>query len=58
MNESDFEAQNFVPPVYTFYTVGPDFNFTDPTCAGLDHICWPTVGPSSLRLYTSDAIPG
>jgi PQQ-dependent dehydrogenase (s-GDH family) len=58
MNESDFQAQNFVPPVYTFYTVGPDFNFTDPACAGLDYICWPTVAPSSLRLYTSDAIPG
>jgi PQQ-dependent dehydrogenase (s-GDH family) len=57
-NESDFETQNFVPPVVTFYTVGNDFNFTDPACAGLDYICWPTVAPSSLRLYTSDAIPG
>ena len=58
VNESDFEAENFVPPVATFYTVPNDFNFTDPACAGIDYICWPTVTPSSLRLYTSDAIPG
>jgi PQQ-dependent dehydrogenase (s-GDH family) len=58
VNESDFQVENFVPPVATFYTVPNDFNFTDPACAGLDYICWPTVAPSSLRLYTSDAIPG
>jgi hypothetical protein len=58
MNESDFQAQNFVPPIHTFYTVGNDYNFTDPACGDLAYICWPTVAPSSLRLYSSNVIPG
>ncbi|MDQ4101729.1 MAG: PQQ-dependent sugar dehydrogenase, partial [Thermoproteota archaeon] len=33
-----------------------DYNFSEP--AGCGYVCWPTVAPSSLRLYTSDAIPG
>jgi len=57
MNESDFNAiANFVPPVRTFYTVENDYNFSEPF--GCGYVCWPTVAPSSLRLYTSDAIPG
>jgi PQQ-dependent dehydrogenase (s-GDH family) len=55
MNESDSEAQNFIPPIQTFYTVDNDYNFTDPPDCG--YVCWPTVAPSSLRLYTYDAIP-
>jgi PQQ-dependent dehydrogenase (s-GDH family) len=58
MNESEFDAPNFVPPVHTFYTVENGYNFRDPACGDLTYICWPTVAPSSLRLYTSDAIPG
>jgi PQQ-dependent dehydrogenase (s-GDH family) len=58
MNESDFEAANFVPPIVTFYTVENNYDFTDPACGGVDYVCWPTVAPSSLDLYTSDAIPG
>lgn len=58
VNESDFDAENFVPPIVTFYTVGNDYNFTDPACRDLAYICWPTVAPSSLHLYASDAIPG
>jgi PQQ-dependent dehydrogenase (s-GDH family) len=57
-NESKFEAKNFVPPIATFYTVENEYNFTKPICGGIDFICWPTVAPSSLRLYTSDNIPG
>jgi PQQ-dependent dehydrogenase (s-GDH family) len=58
MNESDFNATtaNFVQPVRTFYTVDNDYNFSEP--AGCGYVCWPTVAPSSLRLYSSDAIPG
>jgi glucose/arabinose dehydrogenase len=55
MNESDFDAANFIPPLVTFYTVEEGYNFTFPGC---DYICWPTVAPSSLRLYTSDVVPG
>jgi PQQ-dependent dehydrogenase (s-GDH family) len=55
MNESEFVASNFVPPLHTFYTVENGYNFTVPGC---DYVCWPTVAPSSLRLYTADVIPG
>ena len=58
MNESEFEAENFVEPVVTFYAVGNDYNFTDHDCGALAFICNPTVALSSLRLYTSDVIPG
>jgi PQQ-dependent dehydrogenase (s-GDH family) len=58
MNESEFKAENFVEPIATFYTVGNDYNFTNDNCGALAFICNPTVAPSSLRLYTSDAIPG
>ncbi len=57
-NESDFNAPNFVPPLQTFYTVENDFNFTDHTCGEMASVCYPTVAPSSVRLYTSDVIPG
>lgn len=56
MDESQFNTENFVPPVVTFYTVEDDYNFTQPPECG--YVCWPTVAPSSLRLYTSDTIPG
>jgi len=59
-NESEFNATNFVPPIQTFYTVESDFNFTEQakTCGEMASTCYPTVAPSSLRLYTSNAIPG
>ena len=59
-NESEFNATNFVPPIQTFYTVDNDFNFTEAakSCGEMTSTCYPTVAPSSLRLYTSDAIPG
>lgn len=55
MNESEFEVPNFVPPLHTFGTVESEYNFTFPGC---DYICWPSVAPSSLRLYAADVIPG
>jgi len=57
-NESEFNAPNFVPPLQTFYTVENDFNFIDHTCGEMASVCYPTVAPSSLRLYASDVIPG
>lgn len=57
-NESDFIDTNFVPPIQTFYTVENGFNFTDPACEGNNYICWPTVAPSSIRLYSAEFIPG
>jgi PQQ-dependent dehydrogenase (s-GDH family) len=57
VNESDLDVSNFVPPLTTFYTVKNGYNFTDPACGDMSYICWPTVAPSSLRLYTSDIIP-
>jgi PQQ-dependent dehydrogenase (s-GDH family) len=53
--ESEFNATDFVPPIYTFYTVENDYNFSEPSDCG--YVCWPTVAPSSIRVYTSDAIP-
>ncbi|HKU48372.1 MAG TPA: glucose/sorbosone family PQQ-dependent dehydrogenase [Nitrososphaera sp.] len=55
MNESEFVAPDFMAPIQTFYTVEDDYNFTSPPDCG--YVCWPTVAPSSLRLYSSDAIP-
>ncbi|MDN5866389.1 MAG: PQQ-dependent sugar dehydrogenase [Candidatus Nitrosocosmicus sp.] len=57
-NESEFNAQNFVPPVATFFTVDNNYNFSDHNCGKLAYICNPTIAPSSLDLYTSDYIPG
>ena len=59
-NESEFNATNFVPPIATFYTVDKNFNFTEQakSCGEMASTCYPTVAPSSLRLYTSNAIPG
>jgi PQQ-dependent dehydrogenase (s-GDH family) len=57
-NESEFNEPNFVPPIQTFYTVESDYNFSNHTCGEMASVCYPTVAPSSLRLYTSNVIPG
>jgi PQQ-dependent dehydrogenase (s-GDH family) len=57
MNESEFKADNFVPPVATFYTVESDYKFINPLCGNFTFVCFPTVAPSSLHLYESDSIP-
>ncbi len=57
--ESTFDDKNFVPPLATFYTVKTGYDFDDPKCAEVGgFVCWPTVAPSSIDIYTSDAIPG
>jgi PQQ-dependent dehydrogenase (s-GDH family) len=60
LNESEFNATNFVPPIQTFYTVNKNLNFTEAatSCGEMTSVCYPTVAPSSLRLYTSDVFPG
>jgi mono/diheme cytochrome c family protein len=57
--ESAFKKK-MVPPVATLFTVPTGFNFHDPACKGIDYICWPTVGVSSVEHYQSKGtgIPG
>jgi PQQ-dependent dehydrogenase (s-GDH family) len=59
-NESEFNATNFVPPIQTFYTVYKGLNFTEAakSCGEMASTCYPTVAPSSLSFYKSDALPG
>jgi PQQ-dependent dehydrogenase (s-GDH family) len=57
--ESAF-TKPFVEPIATMFTVSSDYNFHDPACKGVDFICWPTVGASSIEYYPSlvKGIPG
>ena len=57
--ESAFK-QPFVEPIATMFTVPTGYNFHDPACKGVDFICWPTVGASSIEYYSSGrtGIPG
>lgn len=50
----------FVEPIATLFTVPTGFNFHDPACKGIDFICWPTVGVSSVEFYGGKrgGIPG
>lgn len=47
-------------PIATMFTVPTGYNFHDPVCKGIDFICWPTVGASSIEYYESKGkgIPG
>ncbi len=57
--ESAFQKP-FVEPIATMFTVPTGYNFHDPVCKGVDFICWPTVGASSIEYYASKGkgIPG
>ncbi len=57
--ESAF-TKPFVEPIATMFTVPSDYDFHDPVCKGVDFLCWPTVGASSIEYYQSkrEAIPG
>lgn len=58
LKESTFDEKNFVPPLATFYTVKTGYDFDDPKCAEVGgFVCWPTIAPSSIDIYTSNAIP-
>ncbi len=58
--ESSYSHPDFTSPLITMYTVPTGYNFQDPACAGNYFICWPTIGPSSLDIYTkgTGGIPG
>ena len=58
--ESAFKLP-FTEPIATMFTVPSTYNFSDPVCKGIDYICWPTIGISSIEYYGAPAkagIPG
>ena len=57
--ESAF-TKPFTNPIATMFTVATGFDFQDPACKGINYICWPTTGVSSVEHYQSKskAIPG
>jgi PQQ-dependent dehydrogenase (s-GDH family) len=57
--ESAFKKP-FVEPIATMFTVPTGYNFHDAACKGVDFICWPTVGASSIEYYEAkrSGIPG
>ena len=58
--ESAF-TRPFTEPIATMFTVPTGYNFSDPVCKGIDYICWPTVGVSSIEYYgapRNSGIPG
>jgi PQQ-dependent dehydrogenase (s-GDH family) len=57
--ESAF-TKPFAEPIATMFTVPSNYNFHSPVCKGVDFICWPTVGASSIEYYASKGtgIPG
>lgn len=55
--ESSF-TPDFTPPLRTFYTVASDHDFHDTLCATSPYICWPTVAPASIEVYSGVGVPG
>jgi PQQ-dependent dehydrogenase (s-GDH family) len=57
--ESAFKKP-FVEPIATMFTVPSSYKFHDAACKGMDFICWPTVGASSIEYYRAkgEGIPG
>lgn len=47
--ETEFEADDLVDPIYTFFTVDNDYDFT----ANCGWICNPTIGPSDIIHYVA-----
>jgi PQQ-dependent dehydrogenase (s-GDH family) len=59
--ESRWSHADFTPPIRTFFTVPTGFRFFDLKCAvpGTDFVCWPTIAPSSVDIYTwTHGVPG
>ena len=60
--ESSWSDPDFVEPLKTFFTVGNDYDYTNPVCKDNDlyFICWPTVAPSSVTYYKGGraGVPG
>jgi glucose/arabinose dehydrogenase len=53
--ESEWSHPDFMPPFHTFGTVETGYNFQIPECEGNYFMCWPTVAPSGLEIYTERA---
>ena len=51
---------DLVEPIATMFTVDTGWNFVVADCKGIDFICWPTVGITSVQYYEGgdDSIPG
>lgn len=60
VKESDWGDPNFTPPLHTFGTVADDYDFQIDACEPNYYICWPTVAPAGIDLYTAqeNGIPG
>ncbi len=58
--ENSYSHPDFMNPIKTLYTVATGYNFQDPSCIGNYFICWPTIAPSSLDIYSKGlgGIPG
>lgn len=58
--EESAYRESIVEPIATMFTVPTGYNFRDPACKGVDFVCWPTVGVSSVEYYESKGkgIPG
>jgi PQQ-dependent dehydrogenase (s-GDH family) len=56
--ESEWSDPNFVPPIYTFGTVPDDHNFQPEICAPNFNMCWPTVAPTGIAVYSAPAGTG
>jgi PQQ-dependent dehydrogenase (s-GDH family) len=53
--ESEWSHPDFVPPLYTFGTVPDDYEFQPEICDPLYYMCWPTIAPTGLEVYTAPA---
>lgn len=58
--ESAWSHPDFVPPIFTFGTVPDDHDFQPDVCAPNFWMCWPTVGPTGVEVYSAseEAGPG
>jgi PQQ-dependent dehydrogenase (s-GDH family) len=50
--ESAWSDPDFTPPLKTFFTVPNGYKFFNPACGQNNYICWPTVAPSGMDIYT------
>lgn len=55
--ESEWEVTDHVEPIQSFFVVPDDYDFENTACGDIGFICWPTIAPSNLAYYDSDAIP-
>ena len=54
VKESEFKADNFVPPVKTLFTVPTGYSFADPKYGEVAYLGNATIAPSSVDYYPAD----